>query len=123
MPLATSSKHRSTRAISTGWNRSNRRFKFESRSQLFLRAHNVTLAVINRDFGLALFAQQVDTNRPFQFQKCSQLFIGVHNEAPTVVAMRAVFRWLADLTRRDRAALDRRESTTFRAPHGNDKVI
>jgi hypothetical protein len=27
------------------------------------------------------------------------------------------------LTRRDDAALERRESTTFRAPHGNDKVM
>ena len=34
----------------------------------------------------------------------------------------AVIALLADLTRRDRAALDWRESTTFRAPHGNDKV-
>ena len=30
---------------------------------------------------------------------------------------------LADLTRRDRAALDWSELTTFRAPHGNAKVI
>jgi hypothetical protein len=30
---------------------------------------------------------------------------------------------LADLTRRNRAALDRTESTTFRAPRDNAKVI
>jgi hypothetical protein len=30
---------------------------------------------------------------------------------------------LADLPRRDRAALDWGESTTFLVPHGNDKMI
>jgi hypothetical protein len=33
------------------------------------------------------------------------------------------FSLLADLTRRDGAALDWGESTTFLVPHGNDKMI
>ena len=66
---------------------SNCRFEFNKRSQLFIRTHNVTLAVINCDFGLALFGQQVDTNRPFQFHKRGQLFISAHNETISAAAI------------------------------------